>query len=64
MSYTVPLTLGAKAKEAVELIFACMRRRFTGSVLLEFKDGVPQLGRRSDVVHFGRWDGRDLTAEP
>lgn len=45
-------TLTPQAEQAIEELVRRVRDGFTGSLVLEFKDGVPQLARTTSVRRF------------
>ncbi len=52
----VPGHLSPKGAEAVHELLRCIEEGFTGTLQFEFKDGIPQLRRRTDTHRFGRAD--------
>ncbi len=51
-----------KAQAVIEAVVSCVRRGFTGTLQVEWKDGTPQLVRTTTVQRFT--DDGALTAAP
>ena len=49
---TPPEALNPQAREALAKFKSLVSDRFTGSLLVEFKDGVPMLSRTTDTHHY------------
>lgn len=50
----VPEGLDDKAVEALEEFFACVRRRFTGRLVFDFRDGQPRAIERNEARRLGQ----------
>jgi len=53
MTIDLPANANPKVHEALEDLLACVRQGFTGSLLLDFKDGIPLVRRRTETHRFG-----------
>ncbi len=48
-----------RVSEATAEILKCVVQHFTGTLVIEFQDGVPMKQKKTDTKRFGRRPGRE-----